>query len=315
MPEISTDLDLAVHYLKDGALVALPTETVYGVAGDATNDKAVANIFALKKRPEFNPLIIHYPHITFMNQDVEITELAKKLANAFWPGPLTLVLPRRQESKISFLASAGLDTLAVRIPSHPMTLQILRNFGKPVAAPSANPSSKVSPTSAQHVFDSFKNNPLLPLIIDGGACHVGIESTIIDLTVPIPKLLRPGKITAEEIKNLTGIVLENQSHSKSNPKAPGQLKIHYAPHIPLYLNCTAPKKDQALLAFGPHIPKGAAYSLNLSPSGNLNEAATNLFAMIRLLDNDRYASIAVMPIPKEGLGHAINDRLKRAAQE
>lgn len=291
--------------LAAGELVAFPTETVYGLGGDATNDKAVAAIFAAKQRPSFNPLISHLPDLDSAAPLVELDERARRLAAAFWPGPLTMVLPRRRESAASLLASAGLDSIAVRVPGHPVAQALLRAAGRPIAAPSANRSGEVSPTTARHVAQSLGAN--VSLILDGGPCRVGIESTVIDLTGPQAALLRPGGIAREEIEALLGPLL-TAAENPDAPKSPGQLLSHYAPHLPVRLNAAEPAPGEALLAFGP-----AQGTLNLSPGGDLAEAAANLFAMLRRLDRPDFTGIAVMPIPNHGLGLGINDRLKRAA--
>lgn len=295
----------ALHILEKGDLIGLPTETVYGLAADATQDLAVAKIFEKKGRPTFNPLIIHgFSHDSF-NEHVIWNERADALANAFWPGPLTLVLPRRDNSCMSLLVSAGLDSLAIRVPNHPIALTLLHEFGKPLAAPSANPFGRISPTSATHVEEDFADL----FILDGGSTTIGLESTIVDLTDSPPLLLRYGGISREEIESIVG-PLGMPSHELI--KAPGMLKSHYAPRLPLRLNVLEPLKDEAFLAFGP-TPYQGKHILNLSLTGDLREAAAHLFTMLRCLDLYKVKGIAVAPIPFMGLGAALNDRLARAA--
>ena len=297
----------AADYLRQGKLVAFATETVYGLGADATNDKAVAAIFAAKNRPDFNPLIAHVADMDAAAQLVTMDQRSQTLAAKFWPGPLTLVLPRRKESPVSLLASAGLDSIAVRVPAHPVALALLRAVGRPVAAPSANPSGGVSPTTAAHVAQGLGDK--LAMILDGGACAVGVESTVLDLTSATPTLLRPGGVTLEQLKALLGPVAVTQGHDDSGPKSPGMLASHYAPGLPVRLEAETIREGEALLGFGP--VTGA--ELSLSPTGDLAEAAANLFAMLRALDRAPFTGIAVSPIPAHGLGLAINDRLRRAA--
>lgn len=301
-------MDKAVGLWKQGGLVAIPTETVYGLAADATNGQAVARIYAMKSRPQFNPLIVHVTGPAMAQEYVEWNPMAEKLATAFWPGPLTLVLKRRAKCTISELVSAGGDTIALRTPKHPVARQLLAKFGSGLAAPSANRSGRVSPTTAQHVRDEFGD---AVEVIDGGQCDVGIESTVVDCTGASPVVLRPGSITTTMIEEVAGAVSEAQSNGKL--LSPGLLESHYAPSIKVRLNATAVTEGEALLAFGPNPPRGAAKTLNLSPSGDLLEAAANLFAFLRVLDDPAHRAIAIMPIPGEGVGEAINDRLRRAA--
>lgn len=295
----------AARLLRAGRLVAFPTETVYGLGADATDDRAVAAIYAAKDRPEFNPLIAHVPDLAAAEALAEFDDRARLVAGRFWPGPLTLVLKRRAEG-VSLLASAGLDTVALRVPDHPVAQAILRAAGHPVAAPSANRSGGVSPTTARHVAESLGNR--VELIVDGGACPVGIESTILDLSGATPVLLRPGGVTVEALRDLLGTV-ELPAADPARPTAPGQLSSHYAPSLPVRLNATTAEPGEALLGFGPV----AGATLNLSAGGDLAEAAANLFAMLRGLDRPGFTGIAVTPIPEHGLGLAINDRLRRAA--
>lgn len=305
----------AAAALQAGLLVAFPTETVYGLGGDATNDRAVAAIFALKGRPSFNPLIVHLPDLAAARALVEVDARAERLAARFWPGPLTLVLPRRNNCPVSLLTSAGLDSLAVRVPAHPVAQKLLRAAGRPLAAPSANRSGKLSPTTARHVLESFAADPgPLALVLDGGPCAVGVESTVVDLCGLAPALLRPGGVVAEDIAELVGPVEDStRPGATAAPRSPGQLLSHYAPERPLRLEATTVAADEALLAFGAHPPSGAAAAENLSPIGDLTEAAANLFALLRRLDRPGISRIAVMPVPEHGLGRAINDRLRRAA--
>ncbi len=300
--------------IKAGRLVAFPTETVYGLGGDATDDEAVAAIYAAKGRPRFNPLIVHVASTRDAERLVEFDGRARALARAFWPGPLTLVLRRRADSPISWLASAGLETLAIRIPDHPVARALLRRAACPIVAPSANRSGRISPTTAAHVRDSFRTGrgrKLVSVILDGGPSPVGVESTVIDLSGPKAVLLRPGGVPSEEIRRLTGPL----ARAGSGPaRSPGQLESHYAPRAALRLNARRLQPGEAFLAFGPE-PRDAGRNtvVNLSRSRDLAEAAANLFAMLRALDRPGIARIAVAPIPSRGLGAAINDRLRRAA--
>lgn len=297
----------AVLRLSRGEVIGLPTETVYGLAADATDDRAVARIFEVKQRPKFNPLIIHVSGIEAAREIVGVSAPAMRLARAFWPGPLSLVLPRSADCRVSLLASAGLDHLAVRAPDHDVIQDVLRAFGKPLAAPSANLSGSVSPTTAAHVAD-------LPIdfVIDGGPCRVGIESTIVRVEADRVAILRPGAIIAEALEKAAGVPVSLESSDTEMPSAPGQLESHYAPGLPVHLNASTVSARDALLAFGAPII-GAAKTANLSPACDLSEAAANLFAMLRDLDDPQFDAIAVMPVPETGLGIAINDRLRRAA--
>ena len=305
----------AAALLRDGGLVAFPTETVYGLGADATNERAVAAIFEAKGRPQFNPLISHVLDATEAKRFVQWSATADTLAARFWPGPLTLVLPRLKDSAIALLCTAGLDTVAIRAPSHSVAQALIRAAGRPLAAPSANRSGAISPTTAQHVAESLGER--VPMIIDGGPCLVGVESTVLDLTTPVPVLLRPGGATREAIEQAIGpIVLSDALPSGDQArKSPGQLESHYAPARPVRLNATSVGPDEGLLAFGPSVPPGAMLTANLSPTGDLGEAAANLFAQMRALDRPGIGRIAVMPIPEMGLGLAINDRLRRAAAD
>jgi L-threonylcarbamoyladenylate synthase len=300
----------AVQTLRDGGLLALPTETVYGLAADATNDGAVAAVFRSKGRPSFNPLIVHVADIQTMRSIVDLPEFATPIITAFMPGPLSIVARLRPDAGLSGLVSAGLETVAVRIPAHPVARDLLRAFGGPVAAPSANPSGKLSPTSAAHVMDALGGK--ISAVLDGGSCDIGLESTILDVSGPAPVLLRAGGVAIEDIEAITGPISRNQTPQK--PAAPGQLASHYAPEVAVRINAVMPLEKELLLGFGPNCPDAA---LNLSKTGDVGEAAANLFSMLRQLDNLARAqgktAIAVAPVPNTGLGLAINDRLKRAA--
>lgn len=295
----------AADILRAGGLVAFPTETVYGLGGDARSDRAVAGIFAAKDRPRFNPLIAHLPDLAAAEEFALFDDRARALAAAFWPGPLTLVLPLRPGAGLSPLVTAELPTVAIRVPAHPVAQALLRAFGGPLAAPSANPSGRVSPTRAAHVAEGLSGR--IDAILDGGACTVGVESTILGLDGPAT-LLRPGGLPAEAIEALIGPLATAGSSAK--PTAPGQLASHYAPAAAIRLNAGDTRSGEIRLGFGP----GAA-ALNLSPAGDLTEAAANLFHLLR--EADRLAgpggTIAIAPIPETGLGRAINDRLRRAA--
>jgi L-threonylcarbamoyladenylate synthase len=302
----------AAALLRGGDLVAFPTETVYGLGADATSEAAVAAIYAAKDRPRFNPLIAHYATAEAAFTDVVTTALAERLASAFWPGPLTLVLPRRADCRVAGLAGAGLDTQAVRVPGHPLAQQLLAAVNRPVAAPSANRSGRVSPTTAQHVLDGLDGR--IAAVIDGGPCAVGLESTVVDLAASAPTLLRAGGITLEALRGIIPEIAETTEAGA--PRSPGRLLSHYAPDLPLRLNATVAESTEALLAFGPPV-RGAALVFNLSESGDLTQAAARLFAGLRFLDAEGRArgltGIAAMPVPNAELGCAINDRLARAA--
>jgi L-threonylcarbamoyladenylate synthase len=304
----------AAALLRAGDLVAFGTETVYGLGADATNDRAVAAIFAAKQRPRFNPLICHYPDADAAFADVVANPEARRVAAAFWPGPLTLVLQRYPGCTASLLASAGLDTLAVRVPAHDVALAVLRETGRPVAAPSANRSGHVSPTTAQHVLDELSGR--IAAVLDSGPCPVGVESTVLDLSSDEPVLLRPGGATVEAIEAVIGPVRRADKSPLGALRSPGLLASHYAPKLPVRLDAVEVQQDEALLAFGPAL-WGAATVFALSDAADLTEAAARLFAGLRKLDEDAaalgLARIAVMPIPQQGLGLAINDRLRRAA--
>jgi L-threonylcarbamoyladenylate synthase len=305
----------AARLIRAGELVAFPTETVYGLGADATNARAVAKVFEAKGRPRFNPLISHVPGIVEAKRLVQWSDAAERLAARFWPGPLTLVLPRAPGSPIALLATAGLDTVAIRAPAHPMAQELVRTAGVPIAAPSANRSGAISPTRAEHVAESLGDK--VAMILDGGPCPVGVESSVLDLTAERPTLLRPGGATREAIEAVLGsIVLSDTLPTGDAARtSPGQLQSHYAPARPVRLDATAVAGDEALLAFGPRPLGGAKRTLNLSVAGDLGEAAANLFAHLRGLDRPDIARIAVMSVPHTGLGLAINDRLRRAAAD
>ena len=299
----------AASLLAAGRLVAFPTETVYGLGADARSDEAVAAIFAAKGRPSFNPLIAHFAETRAAREQVLFDDRAEKLAEAFWPGPLTLVLPRKADCRISLLCSAGQPNQAVRLPSHPVALDLLRETGFPLAAPSANPSGGISPTQAAHVASGLGD--AVAMILDGGPCEVGLESTVVELLEDEAHLLRPGGVTLAEIEDCIGPV---KARLFGGPvTAPGMLASHYAPRAQVRLSASSVDPGEGLLAFGPNPLPGAAVTENLSPSGDLLEAAAHLFAALHKLDEAGVERIAVMPVPNEGLGLAINDRLARAA--
>ena len=310
MPPTEVNFHLASKYLSQGKLVSFPTETVYGLGADATNSHAVSNIYEAKRRPSFNPLIIHLSSLKESEKFVEFDITSRKLAAAFWPGPLTLVLRKKANSGLSELVSAGLDTVAVRVPEHIVAHELLTHFGGPIAAPSANISGKLSPTKPEHVADDLSDK--VAMIIEGEPCHEGVESTIAHVFGSEIRLLRPGSITKEQIEEITGLRVVYYEDGE-NPTAPGQLKSHYAPNSVLRLNATEIYPDEALLAFGSLYPKDAKILKNLSPKGSVKEAAANLFAHLHELDQLNCKRIAVSPIPNHGLGIAINDRLNRAA--
>jgi L-threonylcarbamoyladenylate synthase len=306
----------ATAALAAGGLVAFPTETVYGLGADATNDVAVAKLYAAKERPSFNPLIVHVGDLEAARRLARFDDVALRFAGAFWPGPLTLVLPKLAACPVGELATAGLDTIALRVPKHPVARDLLAACGRPVVAPSANRSGRVSPTSAQHVMADLAGR--IDLIIDDGPSPVGVESTVLACLVH-PTLLRPGAVPRAAIAQLLGRDIGAAALSDDaagRPLAPGMLSSHYAPRAAVRMNAVTVVPGEALLAFGSDLPADANNAetvLNLSPGGELVEAAANLFNYLRALDGRDVASIAVMPIPEEGLGEAINDRLRRAA--
>ena len=301
-----TGLARAAQLLAGGELVAFPTETVYGLGGDARSDRAVARIYEAKGRPSFNPLIVHLPDLIAVERIAHVEPKARMLAQAFWPGPLTLVLPLRDGAGISPLVTAGLPTVAVRVPAHTLSQRLLRAFGGPLAAPSANPSGRVSPTRAEHVLEGLAGR--IAAVLDGGACAVGLESTIV-LADPDPVLLRPGGLPVEALEAALGEPM-SVGGDAGKPTSPGQLASHYAPDAQVRLNATEGREGEVLVGFGP--VKGV---LSLSETGDLVEAAARLFQSLR--DADKMAGpggrIAFAPVPERGLGRAINDRLRRAA--
>ncbi len=308
----------AAALLLDGQLVAFPTETVYGLGADATRNTAVAAVFEAKGRPHFNPLICHYPDADAAFRHVDPPEAARRLAAAFWPGPLTMVLPRRVTCPVALLAGAGLDTLAVRVPAHPVALALLQAVGRPVAAPSANRSGAVSPTTADHVLDGLEGR--IAAVVDGGPCAVGLESTVVDLCGSRPFLLRPGGVPGEAIEAVVGPIgralTPAEAEGTRTLRSPGLLVSHYAPRLPVRLGADAVAADEALLAFGTPLP-GAGLIFELSRDADPAEAAARLFTGLRWLDAEGMRlglrGIAAMAVPGVGLGDAINDRLQRAA--
>ncbi len=305
------DISDAVRIIKNGGLVAMPTETVYGLAADATNETAVARIFEAKGRPQFNPLIIHVSGMEMARDFVEVPPRAQKLMAEFWPGPLTLVLPRKQHSNLSLLVSAGLDTVGVRMPRHELAQALIKAIDRPLAAPSANRSGSISPTRAEHVRESLGER--VDMILDGGPCPIGVESTIVKIDGDAATLLRPGGIAREEIESVLGCALSS-AHGKI--EAPGMMTSHYAPDATMRLNATEQKPDEIHIGFG-DVANGKPTAFNLSETGDLTEAAANLFAYLRAADRmakmQGLKTISVAPIPMDGLGEAINDRLARAA--
>ena len=304
------NLKKAKKYLEKNNVIGIPTETVYGLAGNAYSDESVKKIFKLKKRPAYNPLIIHYKNLSALKKDVMLNKHFIKLHNAFCPGPITFILNKKNKCKISKKATAGNNTVAVRIPNHKVIRKLLSISKFPLAAPSANISSKLSPTSAKDVRDEFGNK--IKFILNGGQCHFGIESTIVDLTGN-PTVLRPGSITVNKIQK----ILKKKILIKINLKkikAPGQLKLHYSPGIPVEMNKKYAKRNQALIGFGKKF-KHKKNHFNLSKNGNLKEAANNLYKTMRKIKNKKFKSIAVVKIPNKEIGHAINDRLKKASNK
>jgi L-threonylcarbamoyladenylate synthase len=315
LPATHEGVGRAAAMLRDGRLVAFGTETVYGLGGDATDARAVAAIFAAKGRPRFNPLICHYASAEAALAHVVADARARELAWRLWPGPLTLVLRRTPDCPVALLASAGMETLAVRVPGHPVAMSLLRRVGRPVAAPSANRSGRVSPTSAAHVSQELDGR--IDAVLDSGPCPVGVESTVVDLTGDAPVLLRPGGVTLEVLEQYLGTVRQHLPAAEPGPvRSPGMLASHYAPALPVRLEADTAAADEALLAFG--TPMGSPLCVfELSREGSLAEAAARLFEGLRWLDAEgtRLGArrIAVMRVPESGIGRAINDRLRRAA--
>ena len=306
----STNLKKAKRIVENNAVIGMPTETVYGLAGNAYSDKSVKKIFNLKKRPAINPIIIHFKNLNDLKKDAIINKNFLKLYRAFCPGPITFILKKKVKSKISKKATAGMKTVAVRIPKHIIARKLLNKLSVPLAAPSANISSKLSPTSANDVVDEFGNR--VKFILDGGRCKFGLESTVINLTNK-PIILRPGNITSNEIGN----ILKKKVKIKKSVKkisGPGQLKFHYYPGIPVKMNVKSPKKNQAFIVFGKKF-KDRKHYFNLSNNGSLKEAANNFYKIMRKIKKENFKSIAVAKIPNVGIGCAINDRLKRASNK
>ncbi len=311
-PATAAAIETGGRLIREGRLVAFPTETVYGLGGDATQSRAVSAIYAAKGRPSFNPLIVHVPDLREAERHALFDARALEIAAFFWPGPLTLVLRRRPDSPVSELATAGLPTIALRVPAHPVARALLAAADRPIAAPSANRSGRISATAAIDAAEELGTQ--VDLVLAAGRTSVGIESTILDLSGETATLLRPGAITVADLAQIIGGIALCQGNP-DRPNAPGQLRRHYAPATPLRLNAVAAEPGEALLAFGPDAFAGrrAAATLNLSVAGDIAEAASNLFAMLRALDVPGHRAIAVMPIPEVGVGVAINDRLRRAA--
>jgi len=306
-------LALCAAKLHQGLAVAIPTETVYGLAADATQGAAIAQIYALKNRPQFNPLICHVPDLESARHLGVFNAAAEKLADEFWPGPLTLVVPRHENTPVHALASAGLPTLAIRVPAHRVAQDLLREFGRPVVAPSANPSGRLSPSQAAHVAAMLPDIPVL----DGGACAIGLESSIVGCLEGAPLWLRAGGLSRAQVEACLGQTLQEvpETQDASAKLAPGRLARHYAPQAPLRLNAKTAEADELLIGFGPHAPDTCA--ANLSPTGDMAEAAAQLFSTLHAMDGLAEAQgkrLAIMAIPAQGLGEAINDRLTRAAQ-
>ena len=306
----SENIKQAAEIIQNGGLVAMPTETVYGLGANVYNPQAVADIFAAKGRPAFNPLISHIAELDFLKTYAQTDERVMALAKKYWPGPLTFVLPRFQQDTDPAidLACAGLRTITVRMPNHPVALELIKQSGVPIVAPSANKSQTISPTTARHVYESLGEK--VDMILDGGPCSVGVESTIIDITGKHVVLLRAGGLSLEELE---GFLNEKVLISRGNPdlpSSPGQMLKHYAPTHPMRINAETPLPGEFFIGFG----KVACANLNLSPSGDTKEAAANLFSYMRYADSQSgYTGIAMSPIPETGLGLAINDRIRRAA--
>jgi L-threonylcarbamoyladenylate synthase len=304
---MASTISKAATLLRDGGLVAFPTETVYGLGADSTNDTAVVRIFAAKQRPQFNPLISHVADVEAAFRLGAFSKNAEKLAAAIWPGPLTIVVERRKDCPISLLCSAGLSSVALRVPSHPLALELLRSVDRPIAAPSANRSGRISPTTADHVRASLGD--AVDMILDGGPSVVGVESTVVRFMDDGPYILRTGGVARETIENILGREVMTPMRYNADLHSPGQLESHYAPQALLRLNAAAPEFGEAYLGFGEY----SHGPWTLSKTGELQEAAANLFKMLHAIDDSSLEHIAVAPIPMKGLGEAINDRLTRAA--
>lgn len=302
LPADAAGIAAAAETLAAGQLVAVPTETVYGLAADATNGEAVARIYAAKGRPSFNPLIVHVDGPAMAAQLADIPPLAEQLMQAFWPGPLTLVLPARPDSPAASLVQAGLPTIAIRCPRHPVAQAVIASLGRPIAAPSANPSGRISPTKAEHVLAGLTGR--IPLILDAGPTEAGLESTIVGVEGDQLRLLRPGPVPAEALAAIAPVL----AATEGKIQAPGQMTSHYAPSQPVRLNVTTPDQNEFFIGFN-----GLTGNLNLSPQGSLIEAAARLFEALHVAEASGASGIAIAPIPESGLGAAINDRLRRAA--
>ncbi|WP_347939146.1 L-threonylcarbamoyladenylate synthase [Rickettsia oklahomensis] len=310
-------INKAVQFIKSGKVVVFPTETVYGIGADATNNEACLKIFQFKNRPAINPLIVHVASVEQAKDIGEFNDLAIKIVENFWPGPLSIVVPLKKNVNIALSVTAGLNTIAIRIPSYPLALELIRQSGKPIAAPSANPSNYISPTNAEHVTKHFKDNEeIFILVPEVYQSEYGLESTIIDTTTVAPTLLREGFITVEVLEKVLGIEIL-KALEKITIKAPGMLAKHYSPKVPIRLNATNLEGKEIGLTFGNRNLTGR-FLLNLSPKGDLIEAAANLYAYLRILDDYAVSHdiecIAVAPVPSTNIGAAINDRLKRAAK-
>lgn len=304
------NINKAAETIKNGGLVAFPTDTVYGLGANVYNPQAVANIFAVKGRPAFDPLISHIAEVDFLPEYAQADSRAVALAKHFWPGPLSLVLKRKDKNNILDMVCSGLPNIAVRMPNHPAALELIKKAGVPIAAPSANKFKSISPTSAQHVYNSLGER--VDMILDGGPCRIGVETTIIDLTTKEIVMLRAGGLSKEDIESFTGEKVIVSHGDPNKPSAPGQLLKHYAPGKKLRINVSEPNENEFYIGFGncPHA------QINLSPSANLSEAAANLFAYMRLADaQTEFSGIAIAPIPENGLGLAINDRIRRASYQ
>ena len=304
-------LERASEILRSGGLVAFPTETVYGLGADATNAKAVAGIFQAKGRPDFNPLICHVADLAAAENLGVFDDTARAFADAFWPGALTLVVRKQPDCPVADEVSAGLETIAIRVPDHPLAQALLHQVQRPLAAPSANRSGAVSPTHAEHVVESLGKK--VDLVLDGGPCAVGLESTVLAVDEAPPVVLRPGGVTLAMLREICADVTVARTEQPKTLKSPGMLESHYAPGLPVRLHARVPTDGEAWLAFGPDAETDQVTSLNLSPGGDMEEAASNLFAFLRIMDRPEFTAIAVAPIPDTGIGRAINDRLKRAA--